>query len=176
MSAQYGTKFTQGHYEKIKKVYSIWICSNPPQNRKNSIFRYRVAEDILAGDTKVREKKENYDLLTVLLLCLEDMGDETENGALDLLNILLSIKDDPDEKLQRLKEQFQIPITQGLGREVSLMCNLSKGIEDKGIQKGEILGAVKTCRSLKMPEKDILMKLQELFSLSEEEAKQYIAA
>ena len=128
----------------------------------------------------MREKKENYDLLTVLLLCLGDMGDETENGALDLLNILLSIKDDPDEKLQRLKEQFQIPITQGLGREVSLMCNLSKGIEDRGIQKGiqegEILGAVKTCRSLKMPEKDILMKLQEFFSLSEEEAKQYIAA
>ena len=68
------------------------------------------------------------------------------------------------------------------------MCNLSKGIEDrgiqkgiqegiqKGIQKGEILGAVKACRSLKMPEKDILMKLQELFSLTEEEAKQYIAA
>ena len=60
------------------------------------------------------------------------------------------------------------------------MCNLSKGIEDRGIQKGiqegEILGAVKTCRSLKMPEKDILMKLQELFSLTEEEAKQYIAA
>ncbi len=191
MSAQYGTKFTQGHYEKIKKVYSIWICSNPPQNRKNSIFRYRVAEDILAGDTKVREKKENYDLLTVLLLCLGDMGDETENSALDLLNILLSIKDDPDEKLQRLKEQFQIPITQGLDREVSLMCNLSKGIEDRGIQKGiqegiqkgiqegiqkgEILGAVKTCRSLKMPEKDILMKLQELFSLTAEEAKQYMA-
>ncbi len=184
ISAQYGTEFTHGHYEKIKKVYSIWICSNPPQDRKNSIFRYRVAEDILAGDRMVREDKRNYDLLTVLFLCLGQMGDETENSALDLLNVLLSTENDPDEKLRRLKEDFQIPTTEEIDREVSLMCNLSQGIEDRGIQKGiqkgirkgEILGAVKTCRSLQMSEDEIVRKLRELFSLTEEEAKAYTAA
>ena len=40
ISAQYGTEFTNSHYENIKKVYSIWICMNPPKSRENSITRY----------------------------------------------------------------------------------------------------------------------------------------
>ena len=36
ISSQYGTIFTNSHYEKIQKVYSIWICFNPPEKRKNS--------------------------------------------------------------------------------------------------------------------------------------------
>lgn len=28
--------------EKLKKVYSIWICVNPPKNRENTIARYRL--------------------------------------------------------------------------------------------------------------------------------------
>lgn len=30
LSAQYGSVFTQSHYEALRKVYSIWICSHPP--------------------------------------------------------------------------------------------------------------------------------------------------
>ena len=64
------------------------------------------------------------------------------------------------------------------------MCNLSKGIEDRGIQKGipkgiqegEILGTVKAYRGLNIPEKDIAVKIQEMFSLTGEEAERYTAA
>ena len=28
LSSQYGVEFTDTHYEKLKKVYSIWICMN----------------------------------------------------------------------------------------------------------------------------------------------------
>lgn len=35
-----------------------------------------------------------------------------------------------------LEEDFHIKMTLALEREVSLMCNLSKGIEEKGIEKG----------------------------------------
>ncbi len=34
VSSQYGTEFTNSHYEKIKKVYSIFICMNPPNYRR----------------------------------------------------------------------------------------------------------------------------------------------
>ena len=30
ISAQYGSEFDHSHYENIKKVYSIWICFDPP--------------------------------------------------------------------------------------------------------------------------------------------------
>lgn len=76
VSSQYGTEFTNSHYEKIKKVYSIFICMNPPNYRKNTINQYSI------------------------------------------------------------QEEFNIKMTQELEREVSEMCNLSEGVEQKGIAKG----------------------------------------
>ena len=31
ISEQYGTVFEESEYQKIKKVASIWICTNPPK-------------------------------------------------------------------------------------------------------------------------------------------------
>ena len=76
VSSQYGTEFTNSHYEKIKKVYSIFICMNPPNYRKSTINQYSI------------------------------------------------------------QEEFGIKMTQELEREVSEMCNLSEGVEQKGIAKG----------------------------------------
>lgn len=61
ISSQYGTIFTNSHYEKIQKVYSIWICFNPSEKRKNSINIYSVKEKILEneyGITMTYEEKE----------------------------------------------------------------------------------------------------------------------
>lgn len=44
ISAQYGTVFTHKHYEKLKKVYSVWICTHPPRNRENTITKYHIRE------------------------------------------------------------------------------------------------------------------------------------
>ena len=68
ISSQYGTEFTKSHYENIKKVYSIWICMNPPKKRENSITRYFLAEENLTGS--VKERKSNYDLMTIIMICL----------------------------------------------------------------------------------------------------------
>ena len=76
VSSQYGTEFTNSHYEKIKKVYSIFICMNPPNYGKSTINQYSI------------------------------------------------------------QEEFGIKMTQELEREVSEMCNLSEGVEQKGIAKG----------------------------------------
>lgn len=86
--SQYGTEFTETHYEKIKKVYSIWICSNPPKKRENTVTRYCVQEENLVG--QISEQKENYDLLTVVMICLGHVGDDNYNGILKLLGVLLS--------------------------------------------------------------------------------------
>ena len=137
ISAQYGTEFSNSHYEKIKKVYSIWICMNQPEKRKSSITQYSIKEYNLYG--KVTETKENYDLLTAVMICLgkEDKeNSEEQNQLIRLLNILFSGEIDKGRKKKVLEEDFQIPITQEIEREVSEMCNLSKGIEEKGIQQG----------------------------------------
>lgn len=42
ISAQNGPDFTNSHYEKIKKVYSIFISTTPRKKEKNTINRYRI--------------------------------------------------------------------------------------------------------------------------------------
>ena len=42
ISSQCGTIFTKAHYEKIQKVYSIWICTEPTKKWSYSITRYRM--------------------------------------------------------------------------------------------------------------------------------------
>lgn len=134
ISSQYGSEFTDGHYEKICKVYSIWICMNPPKWRKNTINRYSIAEECMVGEE--REKKENYDLITAVMICLGDSEGEHYSGIIKLLDVLLSDEQNPQEKKHILEEDFSVKMTRDLEREVSLMCNLSKGIEDRGIAKG----------------------------------------
>ena len=132
-----------------------------------------MAEDNLVGD--VKEPKANYDLLTVIMLCIGEAEDDTGDSALDLLNRLLSDKLTAEQKREMLEKEFHIKMTQRLYQEVSLMCNLSKGIEDKGIQRGKVLGAVQVYRSLNTPEEETLKRIMSLFSLTEEEARSYMA-
>lgn len=127
ISAQYGTQFIDSHYEKIKKVYSIWVCTNPPKKWRNSITRYVITEENMIGN--VKQKKSNYDLMTVILLCLGKSKDNNYTGILKLLNTLLSTDTNVQEKKQILQNDFQIQMTQKLEREVTEMCNLSKGVE-----------------------------------------------
>ena len=83
-ACQYGTEFTDAHYERIRKVYSVWVCANPPKYRENTITRYALAE----------------------------------------------------EKKAILEEEFEIEMTRTLESEVQTMCNLSKGVEERGIAIG----------------------------------------
>lgn len=134
ISSQYGTEFTETHYEKIKKVYSVWICSNPPKKRENTITRYCIQEENLVG--QVSERKENYDLLTVIMICLGHAGDDNYTGILKLLDVLLSSEKEAGEKKKILRDDFDIAMTKTLESEVSAMCNLSKGVEERGIAIG----------------------------------------
>ena len=42
ISSQKGREFTDSHYGDIKKVYSIWVCTNPPKYRENTIYTTSV--------------------------------------------------------------------------------------------------------------------------------------
>ena len=141
ISSQHGREFTGSHYEKIKKVYSIWICMNPPQYRENTITRYRLVEEQLVG--RATELVKNYDLLSIIMLCLGRPDGENYDGVLRMLDVLLSHETSEAEKRKILQDDYDIQMTQAMEREVSIMCNLSKGVEEKGVAKG-ILSSIKS--------------------------------
>lgn len=116
ISSQYGIEFTNSHFEKIKKVYSIWVCANPPKYRENTVTRYRIQEESLIGD--VKEKNADYDLLTAVMICLGSSEDDKYTGILKLVDVLLSSEKEPEEKKKILQEDFHIKMTKTLESEV----------------------------------------------------------
>ena len=140
ISSQYGREFTDSQYEKIKKVYSIWICLNPPKNRENTITQYYVAAKPLVGN--VVDPVQHYDLLSVITLCLGSPDGENYDGILRMLDVLLSNETSEAEKRQILQNDYDIPMTQRMEKEVSDVCNLSKGVWDKAMTKGVAEGVV----------------------------------
>ncbi len=67
------------------------------------------------------------------MICLGHDGDDKYAGILKLLDVLLSSEKEPEEKKKILYNDFDIKMTKSLESEVQDMCNLSKGIEEKGI-------------------------------------------
>ena len=153
ISAQYGTVFSSAQYDKIRKVYSIWICMNPPKSRENTITQYYIAEKSLVGH--VTEKVENYDLMSAVMICLGKPDSENYHGVLKLLNVLLSSETTTKEKERILHDDFDIAMTQNLKREVSLMCNLSQGIVESTTERNTL---------------DSIRNLMETLNLTTEEA------
>ena len=62
--------------------------------------------------------------------------EEADTGILKLLEVLLSSERKAEEKKRILEEEFFIQMDAALESEVTLMCNLSKGVREEGIQQG----------------------------------------
>ena len=107
---------------------------NPPKSRENTITRYRLTEEHLVGETV--ELVQNYDLLSIVMLCLGGPNGENYDGVLRMLDVLLSHETSEAEKRRILQDDYDIQMTRTLESEVSAMCNLSKGIMEKGWKKG----------------------------------------
>ena len=133
ISEQYGTVFVDEHYEKVEKVYSIWICPDPAKKRKNGIFKYHTIEDIIYGEPYTKE--ENYDLMEVVILNLGDADKSSDLAILDLLNVLFSTTTTPEEKKRGLHNEFEIAMTAEFESEVQEMCNLSEALVEQGAER-----------------------------------------
>ena len=72
--------------------------------------------------------------MTVIMIYLGD--DRSSQRVLKLLEVLLSETAAADEKKQILQEDFEIKMTHNLESEVSGMCNLSDGIEERATARG----------------------------------------
>ncbi len=134
ISAQYNREFNKSHYEKIKKVVSIWICKNPTKERHNTINQYYIAEKNLVGSAK--EDPSYYDLLSVFIIGLGRKEDKNYEGILELLEVILSTEIGNEERERILQEKFGVIMSEEMKGEFENMCNLSQAVEDKGIAKG----------------------------------------
>ena len=138
ISAQKGTVFTKQHYEKIKKVVSIWICVGTNDDRSDAINVYQIQENSQHGS--YAEAHDNYDLMRIVVVRLGAKGEKSNNPMIRLLGKLFSQTMSKEEKIEMLPKEFNIAVTETISQEVTTMCNLSAGIYDRGKQEGKMEG------------------------------------
>ena len=139
ISSQKGRDFVKSNYNDIKRVYSIWICMNMDEHSMSHIHLTR--DDIIGS----HNWKGDINLLNIVLVGLaEDLPEKTEKYELHrLLGALLSSKLNVDEKLDIIGNEFRIPLESDIRKDVSEMCNLSQGIEERGVEKGLAEAAIR---------------------------------
>lgn len=133
ISAQKGTEFSGSDYDRIKKVYSIWICMNAPDHIGNAVSEYSIVKkDHIPG---IPDRIEAYNKLTVVQICLNPKS-KKGNRLTEMLNILFSVEMKAGEKMRKLEQDFHIPMEQKIEKELNQMCNLSDYVVEVGLKKG----------------------------------------
>lgn len=140
ISSQYGVDFDKAQYGKIKKVYSIWLCMDAP-DEKGGITRYRMQEEPEYGN--VWTDKEDYDLQQVVMVYVAHARADMENRLLNLLGELFISEDNAKMKKEALNDHYDIDLNDDEEGLVRTMCNLSVGLYARGQERGEQSGFIK---------------------------------
>ena len=146
ISRQKGTVFERSDYDKIQKVYTIWICPSPSGDNTNSIVEYGLKPTKTIGT--VNEPVENYDKMKIIIISLNDKGMEEDNSIIRLLSTLLSTTESVAKRKQILETEFNIPMTKEIEEEVLEMCNLGMAIELTGVEKGKELSLLESIKKM----------------------------
>ena len=106
---------------------------NAPDYIGNAISYYHIQkEDTIPG---IPDKKETYDKLTVVTICLNSRS-KKGNRLTKMLGVLLNPGIKANAKIHQLENEFDIPMESDMGEELNQMCNLSDYVEEIGIKKG----------------------------------------
>ena len=139
ISSQQGKEFTTHaddpvKYGNIKKVYSIWICTEAAQKRANSIEKYDIRREFMVGSN---DDNPRYDIMNAILINISEKHDTggTNNKTIKLLTDLFDERIPGAEKVTKLQTEYGLPMTKDY-EEVLGMCTYADAIERKGILKG----------------------------------------
>jgi hypothetical protein len=73
-----------------------------------------------------------YDIMQIFMIRLgSDYTDKRVDRLIRMLTAIFSTLLDAEKKKKILTEDFQVPVTEKLEKELNEMCNLSQGIVDK---------------------------------------------
>ena len=106
---------------------------NAPKYIGNAISEYKLEKtDLIPG---IPDRRKEYDKLSIVMVCLNTKK-ETDDQFLGILQTLFNTELPEKEKKDRLEQEYEIQMENGFGKELSLMCNLSDTVEERGIEKG----------------------------------------
>ena len=133
ISAQKETVFRNSDYNKLQKVYSIWLCIAPDEKIRGVCNTYSMRETCLAKEHHFPKKQ--YDNFCIIIACLQD-----KQSANNMVRFFSSVFDNdmPVEEKLDLARECGLQVTADVKEGINQMCNYSDYVEQKGIEKGRI--------------------------------------
>ena len=143
VSSEYGTIFDHSHYEKLEKVYSIWISMSPNKNEKGSILRYKITEENHSSD--YHKDREDYDKLEVIILNLGPIDDAAyinynERKIARAFTDIFSGDGNRDRAIEEMENEFGVEFPRTAKEAIKTMCNWNEVFEERGRIEGRIEG------------------------------------
>ena len=128
---------TKQEYEKLSKVYSIWILMDVPEYMANTIRTIKLHDENLYGNDYTIPG--NYDFMETILIGVGKKESDVK-GIPDMLFTLLTNNLRAEEKRKILEEKYGIRMTEEETERANNMCNLSDAILEKGLTEGIEIG------------------------------------
>ena len=170
ISSQKGINFVKSEYDKIKKVYSIWICMDAADD-EDSISSISLKSECLFGKQCDFAELDKMCGMVIRIRNNENAA-ESRNRLIAMLEDVLSTQDGESKK-RKLEEKYDMKITTELEGRLDSMCNLSEVVEERGVEKG-IRGLVDILKEMGTSKEVIVDKIMEKFSLTEEQARKFV--
>ncbi|WP_373262102.1 helix-turn-helix domain-containing protein [Hungatella hathewayi] len=131
LSAEFNGKVETAEYNSLYKVYSIWICFEPPQYAANTISRFKVVKEDVYGELTIPEI--DYNLMESVIIRLGKEEDAPNTRIFELLYALFGTRPG-NEKLEQLQELGYAGTS--LEKEVKDMISFSERTKQIGYNKG----------------------------------------
>lgn len=130
ISMQGASVVSKSRYGRLRKVTSIWVCTHPDKSYIGTATSFRIEPKRLLGDADY--PRSDYDLVEVVMLCLNCDDPGSSEGVLGMLEVLLATSMSASEKVSVLQDEYGMIMTESMNEEVSDMCNLSEGVLEEG--------------------------------------------
>ncbi|MBQ7564489.1 MAG: hypothetical protein IJT16_10930 [Lachnospiraceae bacterium] len=130
LSSQLSDINRESRYDKLEKVYSIWVCSdNIPVGSRDTITRYYIQKEDLLGTTKYDPR---FDLMEVALI---RRGGDNANGDV-VLDYLKGVFEHDISKV----EEYLGPVDTTVKEDFSMMTGFAQALEAEAEARGEARG------------------------------------
>lgn len=144
ISSQLDVEFTNHtgdpiKYGNIKKVYSIWLCTESAEKRANAIVRYKLEQQtVFAQNVITANCHQRYDLMQVVLIYISKnySGHNCENDLIRMMSDLFNDDIEASKKIELLENRHHLSMSEPMKREVADMCEYTAAIAEKNRQKG----------------------------------------
>lgn len=134
ISMQGAEVVSKSRYGRLRKVVSVWVCTHPDERHTGTATSFRIEPRHLAGNGEY--PRADYDLLEVVMLCLNSGDPGSSGGVLGMLEVLLATGLGAGKKIAVLRDGYGMIMTDEMSEGVDEMCNLSEGVLEEGREQG----------------------------------------